>query len=196
MGSADREDCVLIFAPIGRDAPASAELLHYVGVEALICPDLGALVSEISAGVGVVFLAEEGLFAKDTEPLAQWIDRQPAWSDLPFIVLTSHQEQPAVVAWRRGLVRTLRNVSLLERPVQPITLASAVQSALRARRRQYEVRALIRTREETAQELKGWSFSEHMRSRKPMSSSASRWRSAHVSRKRSARPRKWRPSVS
>jgi signal transduction histidine kinase/ActR/RegA family two-component response regulator len=153
MGSADRDRRVLVFAPIGRDGPASAELLGGAGLDAVVCPDLAALIGEIAAGAGAVFLAEEGLFGHDTAPLMQWIDRQPAWSDLPFIVLTSHQEQHAVVAWRRNLVSALRNVSLLERPVQPITLTSAVQSAMRARRRQYEVRALIRAREQAAQEL-------------------------------------------
>src|SRR5690242_13569293 len=149
----ERDHRVLIFAPIGRDAPASAELLRSSRLATAICADVGQLVREMDAGVGVVFLAEEGLFSKDTSPVSQWVERQPAWSDLPFIVLTSHQEQRPVVAWRRNLVGALRNVSLLERPIQPITLTSAVQTALRARRRQYEIRALIRAREQAAQQL-------------------------------------------
>jgi signal transduction histidine kinase/ActR/RegA family two-component response regulator len=153
MGGSDRHHRVLVFAPIGRDGPASAELLRSAGLETTICPDLPALIVEIGTGAGAVFLAEEGLFGRDMTPLTQWIDDQPAWSDLPFIVLTSHQEQPAVIAWRRNVVSTLRNVSLLERPIQRITLISAIQSALRARRRQYEVEALIRAREQAAQEL-------------------------------------------
>jgi signal transduction histidine kinase/ActR/RegA family two-component response regulator len=153
MVASDQDHRILVFAPIGRDGPASAELLRSAGLKVTICADLTSLTEEISAGAGAVFLAEEGLFKQNTAPLTRWIDRQPAWSDLPFIVLTSHQEQPAVVAWRLGLVSDLRNVSLLERPVQPITLSSTVQSALRARRRQYEVRALIRAREQAAAEL-------------------------------------------
>jgi len=149
----ERDHRVLVFAPIGRDGPASAELLGSAKLEAFICSDVLELVNQMSAGVGAVFLAEEGLFGKETGPLSNWVQRQPAWSDLPFIVLTSHQEQPAVVAWRRNLVSALRNVSLLERPIQPITLTSAVQSAMRARRRQYEIRALIQAREEAAQQL-------------------------------------------
>jgi len=149
----ERHQRVLVFAPIGRDGPASAELLRSAKLRTRVCSDLADLVREMSAGVGAVFLAEEGLFAKDTTPLTQWIERQPAWSDLPFIVLTSHQEQHAVVAWRRHLVSVLRNVSLLERPVHPITLTSAVQSAMRARGRQYEIRALIQAREQAAQQL-------------------------------------------
>jgi signal transduction histidine kinase/ActR/RegA family two-component response regulator len=151
--SLDRDQCVLVFAPIGRDGPASVELFRNSNLEAINCRSLTELVGEMTVGVGAVFLAEEGVFGADTAPLAQWIERQPPWSDLPFVILTSHREQPAVVAWRRGIVETLRNVSLLERPVQPMTLTSAVQSAMRARRRQYEIRTLLEARERTAQEL-------------------------------------------
>ncbi len=149
----EQDHRVLVFAPIGRDGPASAELLRGAKLGTRVCSDIADLVREMDAGVGAVFLAEEGLFAKDATPLAQWIERQPAWSDLPFIVLTSHREEQSVVAWRRNLVDVLRNVSLLERPVHPITLTSAVQSAMRARRRQYEIRALIDAREQAAQQL-------------------------------------------
>ncbi len=151
--SADRDHCVLVFAPIGRDGPASTELFRHSGLEAINCRTFPELISEMSAGVGAVCLAEEGLFGRDTTPLAQWIERQPPWSDLPFVILTSHRAQPAVVAWRQSIVQLLRNVSLLERPVQPITLTSAVQSAMRARRRQYEIRTLLEARERTAQQL-------------------------------------------
>ncbi|CCD99952.1 response regulator [Bradyrhizobium sp. STM 3809] len=151
--STEGDQRVLLFTPIGRDGPASAELLRSARLDTQLCSSLTELICELGAGVGAVVVAEEGLFARDTAPLTQWVERQPAWSDLPFIVLTSHRDQPAVVAWRRSLVRALRNVSLLERPIQPITLMSAVQSAMRARRRQYEIRALIHAREQAAQEL-------------------------------------------
>ena len=153
MGGTDHDKRVLVFAPIGRDAAASANLLGRAAIEAVVCSDLAELICSIEVGAGAVFLGEEGLFGKDLAPLTDLVHRQPAWSDLPFIVLTSHQEQPAVVNWRRKLVAALRNVSLLERPVQPITLTSAVQAALRARARQHEVRALIEARERSAQEL-------------------------------------------
>src|SRR5689334_8870351 len=84
MGGTDREHRILVFAPIGRDGRASAELLRSATLETIVCPDLAALISEIAAGAAAVLLAEEGLFGKDTAPLTQWIDRQPAWSDLPF----------------------------------------------------------------------------------------------------------------
>ena len=149
----ERDHHVLVFAPIGRDGLAAAELFRSSNLDTIICRSLPELVAEMTKGVGAVLLAEEGLFGKDTAPLAQWIETQPPWSDLPFVVLTSHREHPAVVAWRRGIVALLRNVSLLERPVQPMTLTSAIQSAMRARGRQYEIRTLLEARERTAEQL-------------------------------------------
>ncbi len=141
---------VLVFAPIGRDGAACAEILRRAGRSVQVCPDLSKLVDEIEAGAGALFVAEEGMFGKNMERLTDCVARQPAWSDLPFIVLTSRHEAPRVVAWREDLSVSLRNVSLLERPIQPITLSTAVRSALRARARQYEVRTLLDERERAA----------------------------------------------
>jgi signal transduction histidine kinase/CheY-like chemotaxis protein len=144
---------VLVFAPIGRDGPACAEILRRAGRSVGLCMDLAELVAEFGAGVGAVIVAEEGLFGRDTQPLSDWVARQPAWSDLPFIVLTSRHDEARVVEWRQNLTASLRNVALLERPLQPITLTTTVRAALRARSRQYEVRALLDERERAAAEL-------------------------------------------
>ncbi|HEV7441930.1 MAG TPA: histidine kinase dimerization/phospho-acceptor domain-containing protein, partial [Steroidobacteraceae bacterium] len=114
---------------------------------------LAQVLEGIEVGAAAVLIAEEGLFGQDLSPLFAAVECQPPWSDLPFVILTSRQEQPAVAAWRQRLVTSLRNVSLLERPVQAITLTSTVQAAVRARLRQYEVRALLEARERAAQEL-------------------------------------------
>jgi signal transduction histidine kinase/CheY-like chemotaxis protein len=146
-------DRVLVFAPIGRDGSASVALLRRAGIVAELCTSLAELVRELEKGAAAAFVAEEGLFGADTAALFAWATTQPAWSDLPFLVLTSRQEQPTVTDWRRRLVSALRNVSLLERPVQPITLTTAVQTSLRARKRQYEVRALLQAQARAAEEL-------------------------------------------
>src|SRR6185312_5233116 len=132
---------VLILMPTGRDGPASAELLRAAGMVPHLCAKLPELVCALTADAAAAVIAEEALFGYDLGALVNWVERQPAWSDLPFILLTSRHEEPRVAAWRHGLVTNLRNVSLLERPVQTITLASAVQAAVRARLRQYEVRS-------------------------------------------------------
>jgi len=118
-----------------------------------VCHSVGEVLERAESDADAVFIAEEALFGQDLQDLAAWVDRQPAWSDFPFVVLTSKHRQPAVSAWRQRLVATLRNVSLLERPVQSITLTSALQAAVRGRLRQYEVRALIEAREQASHEL-------------------------------------------
>jgi signal transduction histidine kinase len=152
MPEADKatESRILVHAPTGRDASATAEVLMRAGLKAKICLDLGSLVEEAGLGAAAVFVAEEALFGQDLAPLGTWVAGQPAWSDLPFVLLTSRQDQPSVAAWRQRVIGLLRNVSLLERPVQAITLSSTLQSAMRARTRQYQVRALLQGREDAA----------------------------------------------
>jgi signal transduction histidine kinase/CheY-like chemotaxis protein len=144
---------VVVLAPIGRDATATADLLKKSGFHAEVARDLDAFFLAIEAGAGVALATEEALFNADTAALESWISAQPPWSDLPFVVLTSHLEHPKLKLWRQNLSEKLRNVSMLERPLQPLTLTSTVQVALRARRRQYEVETLIRAREKAAEEL-------------------------------------------
>lgn len=144
---------IVVYAPIGRDGPATAELLRRSGMDAVVCHGVDEVLRRAETDAEAVFIAEEGLFGHDLKALSDWVDRQPTWSDFPFVVLTSKHQQPAVAAWRRRMVAALRNVSLLERPVQSITLTSALQAAVRGRLRQYEVRALIEAREHASQEL-------------------------------------------
>jgi len=108
----------------------------------------------LKLGAGVVFLAEESLASQWLDELATWVAQQPPWSDLPFVVLTSCEQQPAVAIWRQQLITRLRNVVLLEGPVPPATLASTALSAVKARRCQYDVRAHFAERRQAALALK------------------------------------------
>jgi signal transduction histidine kinase/ActR/RegA family two-component response regulator len=67
--------------------------------------------------------------------------------------LTSQQASRRVDAHRLHFLETYGNVSLLERPLAAVSLISAVKAALRARRRQYEVRDHLIAREEAAKSL-------------------------------------------
>src|SRR5690606_6320462 len=127
-----------VFAPTGRDATTAAGLLHRGGMDTRICPDYACLLAGLDKAAAV-FVAEEGLFGQPPEDLVDWVRRQPPWSDLPFVMLTSQRDDSKVAAWRQRMIERLGNVSLIERPVQPITLVSVLQAALRARRRQLEI---------------------------------------------------------
>src|SRR3954471_22848757 len=95
---------VLVFAPIGRDAFVSSELLSRVGIRTEICATLERFQECINSGGAAALVAEEALFGKDIAQLAAWVENKPAWSDLPFVILTSHVTQSAVADWRIRLV--------------------------------------------------------------------------------------------
>ena len=145
---------VLVLALTGQGSLASTAVLRKAGLRAEACTSFSELVLGLKLGAGAVFLAEEALTGRWLDDLATWVAQQPPWSDLPFMVTTSREQQPAVAIWREYLIARLRNVVLLEGPVQPTTLASNALSAVRARRRQYEVRAHLAERRQAALALK------------------------------------------
>jgi signal transduction histidine kinase/FixJ family two-component response regulator len=133
------KDRVLILAPRGRDAAIAAELLERDAMRAEICPGQSALVDALEAGAGAVVVTEEALATPESAVLTDWVARQAAWSDVPFIVLANGSRTPRTATATRRL-EDLGNVVLLERPLHAEAMLGAVRSALKARARQYEVR--------------------------------------------------------
>jgi signal transduction histidine kinase/CheY-like chemotaxis protein len=133
----------LVLAPVGRDAMVAAQILTEAGTVAQVCDTLDDLLACMIEGAALAVVVEEVLINSDLNALSAWIEGQPSWSDFPFLVLNrrggSVERNPAA----RRLSVTLGNVSFLERPFHPTTLVSAVDTALRGRRRQYEARERI-----------------------------------------------------
>ncbi len=138
---------VLILAPRGRDAAIAAELLSRNAIRADVCADLPALVAALDEAAGVVMLTEEALAMVGAHALTDWVARQPGWSDVPFIVLANGSRAPRSVA-ASGRLAELGNVVLLERPLHAEAMLGAVRSAVKARKRQYEVRDAAATLEQ------------------------------------------------
>ncbi len=88
----------------------------------------------------LAFLTGEALTTEALWCLIEALTQQPTWSDVPLIVLTSGGAETPVNADALNALGEAGNVTLIERPVRVTTLLSAIKSALRARRRQYEVR--------------------------------------------------------
>jgi len=130
---------VLILAPRGRDATIAGELLGRHGIETDICADQSALIAGLRTGAGVVLMTEEALTIGDMAELSEWVAAQPAWADIPFVVLANGARGPRPAAATRRL-EDLGNVVLLERPLHAEAMLGAVRSALKARARQYQVR--------------------------------------------------------
>ena len=135
--SVDFDRRVLILAPTRRDAEITHSLLTGTGVPSEICPAMDDLVIAARQGAAAILVAEETITHPGGQRLADVLATQPAWSDLPILVFTrpGADSEEAIAA-----VRTLGNVTLLERPIRVSTLMSAIRTALRARDRQYQIR--------------------------------------------------------
>src|SRR5688500_11057694 len=141
----------LLMAPTNRDGDITSDLLNGAGIETQVFSRLEALVDALNEGAAAVMIAEEHLNGSLKAPLANWLARQPPWSDVPILILTrpGADSPESAEAWR-----TLGNVTLLERPTRVTTLLSAAQTAIRARARQYQIRGHLLERQKTEQQLR------------------------------------------
>lgn len=128
----------IVLAPMGRDGSLALMMLKEAGYTGMVASSLPALCEAVEQGAGMLIIAAEALRGADLEPLLEYLHQQPAWSDLPIVLMTHHggSEQNG----SSHLSGLLGNVTFLERPFHPVTLISLVSAALRGRRRQYEAR--------------------------------------------------------
>ena len=138
---------VLILTPTGRDAEGAARLLAAEHLEPEIVTDVGALCSHLTSHgslIGAVLVADEAIASHGARDLiAQALEGQPPWSDVPFVILTHSTPRNRNPLLELRLPEALGNVMFLERPLNVLTLMSAVRTSLRARRRQLQIRDYI-----------------------------------------------------
>ena len=128
----------IILAPPKDDSQPPLMMLNEAGFSGVVALDLAGLCDELKRGAGLLIIAAEALRGADLAPLMRYLERQPAWSDLPIVLLTQHvgpEQTPSA-----QLAAQLGNVTFLEQPFHPVTLISLVTTALRSRCRQYEAR--------------------------------------------------------
>jgi signal transduction histidine kinase len=143
---------VAVLAPTGRDAQMADMVLTRAGFTVRAFDDMRALCATLDGtvpsdgDVGVLLLAEEALGTRPRAALLAALAAQPSWSDLPVVLLVGEGALSHGVPAAAGVLATAANVMLLERPVRVATLATTLQAALRARRRQLDVRDHLRER--------------------------------------------------
>jgi signal transduction histidine kinase len=145
---------VLICAPTGRDGSLLLRYLLKDQIHGVCYESIERLAEALDDSAQAVIIAEEALVPRGVERLFAFLKSQRPWSDLTVILLTNGSEESSQVG--SGLVHLFGahgNVSMLERPVRVPTVISAVRSAMRARGRQYEVRDLLKQREENERVL-------------------------------------------
>lgn len=134
---------ILILAPAANDAALAAGLLRQAGLESAVCGDIDDLAARLHEGCGVLLLAEEALHPASLPPLLDALKSQPSWSDIPITLVCSAEAAGPSPLRRQAALGPATAVALIERPFRPDTLVSMLQSALRSRVRQYQMRDLL-----------------------------------------------------
>lgn len=152
MNKPDAEQRIVILAPIGKDARAMATLLGARGFETITCGSPCECSQELKTSAGALLITEEALGLDGMNNLLDVLRAQPAWSELPLIILTRGGES--------RLMRLLQTTAeaagaaiLLERPIAAETLVFSMHVALKSRQRQYLVRDLLEREQLKTREL-------------------------------------------
>ncbi|HEV7298358.1 MAG TPA: ATP-binding protein [Tepidisphaeraceae bacterium] len=136
---------IVALTPVGRDASVICDVLNKGGIG---CAAVGSM-SELAAAVGseltaAIVVAVEALTKNGLTELVSALAAQAPWSDLPvLLLLADDQRLREPVAELVGTLRRAGNVTVLFRPVPAVALVTTAQAAMRARRRQFEVRDLM-----------------------------------------------------
>ena len=121
-----RDERVLLLAPTRRDAETTESLLQTAAIPVTCCSTFDELLLEVATGVGVVVVPEETITPANNERLAELLQAQPPWSDLPILVLAYAGASSVATG---NAVKRLGNVTVLERPLRVPTLLSADRTA-------------------------------------------------------------------
>ena len=136
------EERVLVWAH-ARDARLTCGFLEDAGFSCQTCSGWDQVVSHWEAGFGALVVADELVTPSALAALEARLADEPPWSDPAVVIVGGEEEIDRLTAFS-----TRANVSLLQRPLSVKTLRSTVRAALRARRRQYQVRDLLQQKDE------------------------------------------------
>lgn len=135
----------LVLTSNAVDAELAVQLLAESGISATAYDGASALCRSVSDDVGCMVLTGELLNDDELPILCEIIENQPTWSDIPLILVAA--DTAKLNMFVEQIFQRAGNVTLLEQPLNPATLISAVRVGLRARAHQIEVRDLLTERD-------------------------------------------------
>jgi signal transduction histidine kinase len=130
----------LVVAPLGRDGELIAGFLNASGYAAESVPDIRDADGQDCAEMLGLIVTDEALQRGGFEVFRRVVHSQPAWSDLPVLLLTSSATEPGFAALASQARIEVRSLILLDRPVRKEMMLSAVQVASNARQKQLQIR--------------------------------------------------------
>ena len=135
---------VLVVAPFGRDGDLICDTLERAAIACERHNDPRQVFPRLSNGTGALLVEEEALNDELVQEFSVALQNQPAWSDAPVIMLTKARSATSRMAFAMARLRApLGHTTLLERPLRPEILVSTVETVLRARRRQFQIRDAV-----------------------------------------------------
>jgi signal transduction histidine kinase/ActR/RegA family two-component response regulator len=138
MTTDDPRLTVYVLAALPRDAELTCEHLRQAGIRAECTASFDHLLELLQGDIGAVLLTEEAVPPGRWPDLALELAKQPAWADIP-ITVCARKRQSAV----ERFFLASGNITVIETPVRVSTVISAARAAVRARKRQYEMRDLL-----------------------------------------------------
>jgi signal transduction histidine kinase len=154
MGVTRRETRVLVLAFTEQETRLICTVLKRAGIIYEVCSSTDEIGLALQEGAGAALIASEALSASHIQRLVKVLNLQPSWSAFPFLIFTGSGALTRAGVQQLELIDRLQNVTLLEWPLPPITLVSAVRAALRFRQRQYEIRDQLAERLRVEEELR------------------------------------------
>ena len=133
---------VLISVDGARNTKLTVSLLERAGVASFVCENTAQLAAELERGAAAALVAEEMLTTSAVRELRAVLECQAAWSDFPIMIFGVGDTPSFELR-----ARELGNVTFLDRPVRARSMIASVRAAIRSRRRQYEARHAIESRD-------------------------------------------------
>jgi CheY-like chemotaxis protein len=141
---------VLVCVTNKEDLLVLQSALDLQSADPVLCHDIPEFCGKISEHIEAAFIGGKRLSSKTNRMIAQALEAQPDWSDLPIILSVSGGADSPVAA---KAVRDLGNVSVLDHPFTPAALKNLLVVAFRSRERQRWIRGLAKDREQAVQSL-------------------------------------------
>lgn len=149
---AETSRSVLVMAPIPADAKVLAEVLGRNDMVPLPCANEDELADKMGQCSALV-MSQEALTSHAIEIVARYLEAQPAWSELPLILLVDEIGRGGATFSRLRQRLPRAKMVILQRPVRTVEFVSVAHNALLARRRQLELRDHIEWQQELQREL-------------------------------------------
>jgi signal transduction histidine kinase len=144
---------ILVLAPLRRDGPTIEAILTKADFSCEVCSSVAELAEKLTSGAAAALIAEEALLeAGAIDTLLRSLESQPRWSEPQILLVTTSGGRFARTPLGQASERA--NFVLLERPIRSTTLISSMKAALKARRRQYQVRDYLAELEVSEQRLR------------------------------------------